>query len=221
MTDLSQMELQGLTLLQEGFPVRTSQLQEIKQDLLKKQGQACGQSAPVYLGTFDQNTPSLKTSQHCLTEQGEIGLSEFSGTFPRSGMMRNGIVYQLPNLARTITEIGSGSWSTPTASGANQRSISNIRKMRAHVDQGKMTVEEAEMMIEGSMTPKRMDQWFPTPAASDNRDRGNMSNPCLQRRVAKGKQVMLSQCHPTSGKLNPNWVEWLMGFPTGHTDLNS
>jgi hypothetical protein len=22
-----------------------------------------------------------------------------------------------------------------------------------------------------------------------------------------------------SGQLNPTWVEWLMGFPTGHTDL--
>jgi hypothetical protein len=24
-----------------------------------------------------------------------------------------------------------------------------------------------------------------------------------------------------SGQLNPTWVEWLMGFPTGWTDLNS
>ena len=22
-----------------------------------------------------------------------------------------------------------------------------------------------------------------------------------------------------SGRLNPTWVEWLMGFPSGHTDL--
>nr|WP_255317369.1 hypothetical protein [Candidatus Magnetobacterium casensis] len=26
---------------------------------------------------------------------------------------------------------------------------------------------------------------------------------------------------PTTGQLNPNWVEWLMGFPTGWTDLNA
>jgi hypothetical protein len=26
---------------------------------------------------------------------------------------------------------------------------------------------------------------------------------------------------PISGKLNPNWVEWLMGYPTGWTDLNN
>jgi DNA (cytosine-5)-methyltransferase 1 len=61
---------------------------------------------------------------------------------------------------------------------------------------------------------------FPTPQASDNRDRGNMSNPSIQRRVAKGKQIMLSQSvDPNSGQLNPTWVEWLMGWPLGWTDL--
>lgn len=25
----------------------------------------------------------------------------------------------------------------------------------------------------------------------------------------------------TGGKLNPTWVEWLMGFPTGWTDLSA
>jgi DNA (cytosine-5)-methyltransferase 1 len=47
-----------------------------------------------------------------------------------------------------------------------------------------------------------------------------MSNPSIQRRIAKGKQIMLSQSvHPTSGQLNPTWVEWLMGWPLGWTDL--
>jgi DNA (cytosine-5)-methyltransferase 1 len=61
---------------------------------------------------------------------------------------------------------------------------------------------------------------FPTPQASDHRDRGNMSNPSVQRRVEIGKQISLSQSvHPTSGQLNPMWVEWLMGWPIGWTDL--
>ena len=63
-------------------------------------------------------------------------------------------------------------------------------------------------------------QSFPTPQASDNRDRGNMSNPSIQRRAEKGKQLNLSMvAHPTSGQLNPMWVEWLMGWPLGWTDL--
>ncbi len=56
---------------------------------------------------------------------------------------------------------------------------------------------------------------WPTPNASDCRDRGNMSNPAVQRRMAKGKQLGLSMVvSEKSGQLNPTWVEWLMGFPT-------
>jgi DNA (cytosine-5)-methyltransferase 1 len=67
--------------------------------------------------------------------------------------------------------------------------------------------------------PEIQAKW-PTPQASDNRDRGNMSNPSIQRRAEKGKQLNLSMvAHPTSGQLNPMWVEWLMGWPIGWTDL--
>jgi DNA (cytosine-5)-methyltransferase 1 len=61
---------------------------------------------------------------------------------------------------------------------------------------------------------------WPTPQASDNRDRGNLSSGAVKRRMEKGKQISLSQSvSEVSGQLNPTWVEWLMGFPTGHTDL--
>jgi len=61
---------------------------------------------------------------------------------------------------------------------------------------------------------------WPTPQASDNRDRGNLSSPAVVRRAAIGKQLMLSQVvSDQSGTLNPTWVEWLIGFPLGWTDL--
>lgn len=78
---------------------------------------------------------------------------------------------------------------------------------------------------------------WPTPQSTDYRERGNLSNPCIQRRMAKGKQVNLSMmAHPmayqsghqpqpttTDGTesqpvLNPRFVEWLMGWPIGWTD---
>lgn len=65
-------------------------------------------------------------------------------------------------------------------------------------------------------------QKWPTPQASDCRDRGNMSDPVIQRRIAAGKQVNLSMRvkeQQGGGSLNPNWVEWLMGWPIGWTDL--
>lgn len=61
---------------------------------------------------------------------------------------------------------------------------------------------------------------WPTPQASDNRDRGSLSSGAVQRRREKGKQISLSQSvSDVSGQLNPQWVEWLMGFPEGWTDL--
>jgi len=73
---------------------------------------------------------------------------------------------------------------------------------------------------DGSVGLGRLVKMWPTPQASDNRDRGNMSNPSIQRRVAIGKQIMLSQLvDPNSGQLNPTWVEWLMGWPLEWTDL--
>jgi hypothetical protein len=62
---------------------------------------------------------------------------------------------------------------------------------------------------------------WPTPNAADNRDRGNLSNPAVQRRMAVGKQLDLSMVvSPDSGALNPEWVEGLMGFQIGWTDLS-
>ena len=59
---------------------------------------------------------------------------------------------------------------------------------------------------------------WPTPQASDNRNRGNQDTPAIARRTEAGKQVMLSMMM-TGGQLNPTWVEWLMGWPLGWTDL--
>lgn len=62
---------------------------------------------------------------------------------------------------------------------------------------------------------------FPTPQASDDRDRGNLSSPCVQKRIKNNKQINLSMCvSENSGKLNPDWVEWLMGWPIGYTRLS-
>lgn len=62
-----------------------------------------GRSSPDLLANWNPDTSSWKTSQTSLF--GESTSS--SVTWPRSGMMRNGIAYKLPTLARPISEIGS------------------------------------------------------------------------------------------------------------------
>lgn len=76
---------------------------------------------------------------------------------------------------------------------------------------------------DGLATVVKENYSWPTPNASDHRDRGNMSNPAIQRRIKLGKQVGLTMAvkdKPGKGTLNPDWVEWLMGWPIGWTSLD-
>lgn len=58
---------------------------------------------------------------------------------------------------------------------------------------------------------------LPTPNASDNRNRGNPNDPCIQKRIENGKQVGLTMM--VDGQLNPQFVGEMMGFPTDWTEL--
>ena len=63
-------------------------------------------------------------------------------------------------------------------------------------------------------------QSVPTPMASDAT---NWSNQSLSERKEKKQQIRLptavSPQGGAGGKLSPDWVEWLMGLPIGHTAL--
>lgn len=78
----------------------------------------CGPSISGSLASYDQGTSSWKTFQHSL--DGE--LIEFSGTWPASGMVRNGKLYSRPTLGCLIVENESSLLPTPTRSfGVNAR----------------------------------------------------------------------------------------------------
>jgi hypothetical protein len=72
-----------------------------------------GLSSLDSLASYDPESCSWKTSQRSL----EGGFTEFSETLPRSGMMRNGALYPLPNAERHMSESASLSWGTCRASG--------------------------------------------------------------------------------------------------------
>ena len=61
---------------------------------------------------------------------------------------------------------------------------------------------------------------WPTPRASEWKDTGpvgSKSHTHWDKRGYLGAKVKDPK-QPT-GQLNPTWVEWLMGFPSGWTDL--
>jgi len=71
------------------------------------------------LANYDLATSSWRTSQTSLAGLGgnrDVGSAEFLETWPRSGMTRNGIAYQLPLSALHTVETGCGFWPTPNKS---------------------------------------------------------------------------------------------------------
>ena len=140
----------------------------------------CGGSSPASFARFDPDTCSWKTWGHCLLG----GLIPFSGRWPHSGTMRNGIAYRLPPLVPRISGTGCLFWRTPQAQEAGAR------------------IECRNLNDEVKM--------FPTPRVQSSRGTGPSRT---------GNKVDLQTV--VGGQLNPTWVEWLMGFPTGWTDLDA
>ena len=139
---------------------------------------------------WDPASSSWRTSQLLLTG----GSMPFSDRWPTSGLMQNGVCFQRQPLELRINAEGSGSWlPTPAASmGGRNKSPTPNAKIRPSLE-----------------TMARHNTW-PTPTASD-------STGGWQRAASKQGGANLREA--LGGPLNPTWVEWLMGWPIGWTDL--
>jgi hypothetical protein len=204
-----------LMLFAEDFPAKTYPLREKAQEL-KESVAAYGQSLPDSLASYDPDTQSWRTSQHCFIE----GLTVFSETFPRSGMMRNGTAYRLPPLVPLTDATESGLWPTPATKEYGHAAEGMVSNLIKKIQNGETTKEEAEQMLslpnlENHRTWKKL---WPTPDANMGM-RGVSKNLSLIRPSGAKRQISLNDV--IGGKLNPTWVEWLMGFPVEWTDLNN
>ena len=62
---------------------------------------------------------------------------------------------------------------------------------------------------------------WPTPRASEWKGTGPLGSKSHNHRLEKGYlDATVQERSQVSGSLNPAWVEWLMGYPEGWTDLN-
>src|SRR5210317_574246 len=121
---------------------------------------------------------------------------------------------KLAKKSKLAGAVKSEMYPTPRSSIGMSMTMDSVVNAMDNNDRGYKGNLEERVAIEQKM--------WPTPNASDNRDRGNMSDPAIQRRLAKGKQVGLTMAvkdKPGKGTLNPEWVEWLMGYPPGWTDI--
>lgn len=190
------------------FRVRISVLQE-RVRALTADALDSGVSSLELLARYDPLTLSWKTSQRCLAGD----LETFSETWPRSGTMRNGTAYLRLPCAPLTEETGFSSWGTP----------------RASIGGGDPEKRAARGMLEGQVLV------WPTPRchnASETASQSEMNrrSPGLgaldttgarPQRTKRGHQVNLPNALSikTSRSLNPIWVEQLMGFPDGWTEV--
>ena len=177
---------------------------------LTELGQACGAKWHELSAKYDLNSCSWRTHQ-CLWDE-ELHWS--SVTLPRWGMTVSGVLFQHPTAERPINGTGSGLWATPTT-------MDKLPPKSAQALHREATIARPGRSKPANLRDQvsNMNQW-PTPQASDNRDRGNLGSPATLRRKEKGKQISLGQSvSDISGALNPPWVEWLMAWPLGWTDL--
>ena len=71
----------------------------------------CGNTYARAFAWYDRSSQCWRTWQSCLGG----GFQQFSGTWPRSGMTRNGIAYRLPTLVPGNFGTEFGLWPTPNA----------------------------------------------------------------------------------------------------------
>jgi hypothetical protein len=171
----------------------------------------------------------------------------YVATWPRFGTLVSGRLYRQPTLAHRIAAIASGSsalmnsedltesWATPRsgAVGSTRTPSGNPAKDGKILDQ--------QVREEAVLVPRAVSQDWPTSTSRDYKGartpetfaktgRNAMTNSLADAveigppRTASGPPVPDSgstggKVPESSGKLNPSWVENLMGFPTGHTQL--
>jgi len=205
--------------------------------------------APDKMTAFSRLSRFGMTFKPLTVSHGE-DLNESLATLPRSGMTRNGLLWELPMLEQTIkgTEFGlSEKWATPTTMDTlPPKSEKALHKEATQARPGRSKPANLRDQV------SNMQNW-PTPCATDYKGSGQTGQlrDRLDYTVERGATKSKDYTWPTprtkgmcggsgawqqlkanttieeakamgagnGGKLNPTWVEWLMGWPLGWTDL--
>jgi len=198
-----------LSLSLEGSHVRMSQSQGNGLESGTAPAQDSGQSSTDSFANYDPDTSSWRTSQGCLL----TGWAEFSATWPQAGTMRSGRCYRRQmSEHRTYVNESSSPHITefPTPAATSYGSSGN--------EGGGNTLSAHRPSLE---TMARKNKW-PTPSVRDYKGGyigGRMRDGKISRDTLDVAVQHTDNKEKTGGQLNPTWVEWLMGFPIGWTDL--
>lgn len=215
-----------LMLFAAASPAKTSVEQE-KEPVLEESVLDYGKNMPELLARYGLSLSLRKTPRYC----GVAGLTLSSETCPNWGMMQDGVCWELGTSARLIGGIECGYLQTkrlaptPMAQEAGSTSegyghcLNDVVKGRKGWDQ--MWPTPTRRDYKGTNSPKgltrkdgksRMDQ---LPNAVKYRTPQSRDWKGTSGGFQKGKDLP----GQVGGHLNPAWVEWLMGWPVGWTEL--
>jgi len=174
----------------------------------------CGPKWHALSVRFDLALCSWKTARSLFPEV----LPWSSVILPRWGMMHDGECWERNTPELPISGTGFGSWPTPVADGDRTTNyaqggtslgwaVRNVPTPTASM----MTIgdmEQARYAGNGRKRPAyRVANQVPTPTVTGNYNRKGAS-----KHSGNGLATVIG------GRLNPTWVEWLMGWPLGWTD---
>jgi len=214
-TDYSRLSRYGMTFkpltVDHGEALLMSYLEDFRAKTLaplekaqesKVSEAACGRTWQGSLAKYDPDTHSLKTAQCSLLEDS----IESYATLPRWGSMQSGELYLRQIPALHISEKEFGLWLTPRASdiGKGEKQETFLKRL------GDRTERCAQSLAAQVNNPKT----WPTPTVNGNYNRKGVS-----KTSGTGLATAIKEKTQEVGQLNPTWVEWLMGWPLGWTDL--
>jgi hypothetical protein len=172
------------------FLAKTSQQPEKAQGLMESD-QECGVTWQESSEKWSQLSLLSKTPQ--CSEQEDLALS--SMTLTRWGSMQSGVVSPLQPLEPITKETGFGLWASPNARDWKDSGAS----------QGKRKSPNLGTQVH-----------WPTPRTKGMCG-GSGSWDLLNKNTTVEEARLMGAGN--GGKLNPTWVEWIMGWPLGWTDL--
>ena len=152
---------------------------------------------------------SLKMFRPLLPEED----SQSPSKLPKWGMIVDGVLYPLQALELYIVAIDGSYWLTPTT--MDHLPIRTGEALERSQYRGKST---SKRKTAGRLNEQLayLHMW-PTPRASDHK-RGD--SPCERKRNSPTLSATLNMELGTKNqKVNLNWLEWLMGYKIGHTEL--
>jgi hypothetical protein len=208
------------------FLVRTSLPQEKGMDSMEN-GQDSGHKWRGWLAKFDPLLCSWRTAQCSLLGE------EFESllTLPKWGMTQDGLLWELPTLAHHTRGTDSGLspnnenfFHTPNTTGMDGGSNSRkaLRKrmefwptpVHSEARQGLQIRRDGKKGTQTSLSTAVLT--WPTPRTAGMCG-GSGSWDLLNKNTTVEEARLMGAGN--GGQLNPPWVEWLMGWPIGWTDL--